>query len=82
MSETRGCEFCANKNIKLLQCCRCETVSYCDKYCQEADWKTHELTCTQIARRGAQSSAASKPFKAGDQEKKPFRRHFLGRLLP
>jgi splicing suppressor protein 51 len=78
VSEPRGCGSCANENTKLLQCSRCETVSYYDKDCQEADWKTHEPICTQIAESGSQPSQAEKPFKAGDQDKKPFSAIFNG----
>ena len=44
-SESRACALCGKHDGRLLQCSGCESVSYCSKEHQKADWKSHKKLC-------------------------------------
>ena len=43
--------FCAKckKSGDLLTCTRCKVVKYCDRKCQQEDFKSHKKLCLAIA---------------------------------
>ena len=48
-AEKWTCDYCNKTSIKKLpMCMRCKTVSYCNRDCQVAAWKTHKTTCVPI----------------------------------
>lgn len=75
MSEARSCATCSATNVPLLQCARCKCVTYCNKHCQKAHWRTHKQSCGHTAQDGSQSPSgahAKKPSLSGERDKKPF----------
>ncbi len=47
-----GCERCDGPGKpKLLNCGGCQSVKYCSKDCQMADWKRHKRTCKLLGKR-------------------------------
>lgn len=39
------CDNCGQSVIPLKRCSRCRSVSYCNRECQKAAWKTHKRDC-------------------------------------
>ncbi len=49
---TNGCERCDGPGKpKLLNCSACQSVKYCSKDCQMADWKRHKRTCKSLGKK-------------------------------
>jgi splicing suppressor protein 51 len=70
MAEAQSCAACSATDVPLLKCARCKSVSYCNKDCQKAHWKTHKQSCAQG---GSQPQPSTdKPLPTGEQDKKPF----------
>lgn len=59
MSSPELCASCQATKASLQRCGRCKKVSYCNRDCQKAHYKTHKKTCFA-------------PFQAGQQDQKPF----------
>jgi splicing suppressor protein 51 len=79
-SQARSCASCTKTDAHLLLCSGCRLVSYCNKNCQKAHWKTHKPSC---APKTKDSQASSKPeaeedwvdddsFEDCNKDKKPF----------
>jgi hypothetical protein len=51
------------RDVDAQLCARCKLVSYCDRSCQKADWKTHKLRCT------TEAQACDAREKRGEGEK-------------
>ncbi|KLO05440.1 hypothetical protein SCHPADRAFT_946908 [Schizopora paradoxa] len=43
LSKDVGCFICGNETAS--RCAGCQTVSYCGKVCQKADWARHKVEC-------------------------------------
>ena len=39
------CHVCSRWDMKLMQCNRCKSVTYCGRECQVEDWKQHKTGC-------------------------------------
>ncbi|KAI5814378.1 hypothetical protein BZA77DRAFT_295075 [Pyronema omphalodes] len=39
------CYNCQKKDVELKRCARCQSIHYCGKDCQTADWKEHKKLC-------------------------------------
>jgi hypothetical protein len=48
-STTTQCAQCGKSPSSLKQCLKCHSVSYCDKDCQKAHFKTHKKVCASLA---------------------------------
>mgnify|MGYP003869434749 CR=1 FL=1 len=46
------CRFCnitrAQNDGKLLTCTACKSAHYCDRECQQRDWKHHKVDCQKL----------------------------------
>lgn len=40
------CKTFEDNGRKFQKCSRCQTVCYCNKICQKADWREHKKSCT------------------------------------
>ncbi|KAF2031378.1 hypothetical protein EK21DRAFT_110980 [Setomelanomma holmii] len=47
--QTPVCARCSKSSESLKQCLKCHSVSYCDKDCQKAHFKTHKKVCASLA---------------------------------
>jgi hypothetical protein len=46
-----GCQKCAKGGqTKLFKCGSCQSVRYCSKECQKADWKEHKVLCKLLGK--------------------------------
>ena len=56
---------CAKEEASSV-CARCQTVRYCSRECQRADWKAHKKTCAagQFVGRSSSSTANRSSFYA------------------
>lgn len=72
---TAQCAQCGKSPSTLKQCNKCHSVSYCDKDCQKAHFKTHKKVCAGLAQEYVKANApkmASGPSgggKGGAREK-------------
>lgn len=41
------CDGCGEKLLELLLCSGCQVVQYCEKKCQQEDWKKHKPFCVK-----------------------------------
>eukprot|EP01084_Bolivina_argentea_P128641 227355_1 len=49
LANTKECDYCHKKDIKLKKCKSCLQVFYCSVKCQKKGWKkTHSLTCSEF----------------------------------
>lgn len=46
-SESRACAYCGKNDGKLSNCGGCESVCYCSRAHQKADWQNHKKLCKQ-----------------------------------
>ncbi|KAI5814376.1 hypothetical protein BZA77DRAFT_99155 [Pyronema omphalodes] len=44
-SDALECQNCLKKDVELKRCARCQSVLYCGKDCQTADWEEHKKLC-------------------------------------
>ena len=56
MDPATQCSACWGWPHKPRQCGRCELVSYCDKRCQERDWRKHKPNCLTIEEQAAKKA--------------------------
>jgi splicing suppressor protein 51 len=69
-SQARSCASCAKSDVPLLLCSGCKLVSYCNKACQKAHWKTHKPSCAPTIK-GAQASSKPEAEEDCNKNKKP-----------
>lgn len=41
----KTCDYCKEREKKLLKCSQCGLAYYCDQKCQRNDWKKHKTVC-------------------------------------
>ncbi|KAF2452126.1 hypothetical protein P171DRAFT_426514 [Karstenula rhodostoma CBS 690.94] len=46
---SQACAHCAATPDSLKQCLKCHSVSYCNRECQKAHFKTHKKECAGLA---------------------------------
>lgn len=72
-ASTKACANCGkietDPEKPLKPCSKCQTVRYCSRDCQKADWKVHKKTCAAAAQIYAQT-ANFKPAAAPSAPKK------------
>jgi ankyrin repeat protein len=56
MDPATQCSACWGWPRKPRQCGRCELVSYCDKQCQEWDWRKHKPNCLTMEEQAAKKA--------------------------
>ncbi|KAF2635075.1 hypothetical protein P280DRAFT_554119 [Massarina eburnea CBS 473.64] len=65
------CAQCEASPSTLKQCNKCHSVSYCNKDCQKAHYKTHKKECAKLAQAYATTHepkmASRAPPKVGDR---------------
>jgi hypothetical protein len=56
-----GRSGCGESKLEMMICGECRLTHYCDRQCQQADWKVHKTGCRQesIARRAREERALS-----------------------
>jgi splicing suppressor protein 51 len=75
MSQTRVCATCSGGDRPLLQCAGCKSVSYCNKTCQKAHWKTHKQHCAAAKSKGngpSPGTSSGKSVPTARDDRKPF----------
>ncbi|KAI8930811.1 hypothetical protein NX059_011834 [Plenodomus lindquistii] len=48
-SQQATCAQCGKSPDSLKQCIKCHSISYCNKDCQKANFKTHKKVCASLA---------------------------------
>ena len=64
MDPATQCSACWGWPHKPRQCGRCELVSYCDKRCQEWDWRKHKPNCLTMEEQAAKKAINEELFWA------------------
>lgn len=44
----KECAHCGNDQGKLKRCNGCQLVWYCNRTCQQSDWKCHQKSCKKV----------------------------------
>jgi splicing suppressor protein 51 len=65
------CGQCNKASASLKRCAKCHTVSYCDRVCQKAHWKTHKKTCAlPAASQGCKETTSEGPSSSNESARK------------
>ena len=64
MDPATQCSACWGWPHKPRQCGRCELVSYCDKRCQEWDWRKHKPNCLTMEEQAAKKAINEELYRA------------------
>ena len=58
---------CAVCGVEASSACKCESIVYCGKACQKADWKNHKLVCSaRVSKPGKHAAASLSEARAAD----------------
>ena len=66
MDPATKCSACWGWPRKLRQCGRCELVSYCDKRCQEWDWRKHKPNCLTMEEQAAKKAINEELWRSSE----------------
>jgi hypothetical protein len=62
--ETSACANSGCANIGTKKCGSCQSISYCSRECQKADWKAHKDLCKRFSEAVKQATSAIKDATA------------------
>lgn len=65
---SESCAQCAATPESLKQCIKCHSVSYCNRDCQKAHFKTHKKECAALAQAYVQEHAPKMASRAPPRE--------------